>query len=131
MMSVHQDKDTSGQPQQLVLDLPHREALALEDFLVSASNEAAVSLIDAWPNWPTEPSPSRDLRGLERAISQQCGVSRRELQLSKQPSFPMPRPCFSRPKRALVIEDLDQAFPTRRCSSTCSISRVKRATPFS
>ncbi|MFM7083883.1 MAG: DnaA ATPase domain-containing protein [Hyphomicrobium sp.] len=36
---------------QLVLDLPHREALGLEDFLVSSSNEAAVNLIDCWPNW--------------------------------------------------------------------------------
>lgn len=38
-------------PEQLVLDLPHRPALALEDFLVGASNEAAVALIDGWPNW--------------------------------------------------------------------------------
>ena len=39
-------------PKQLVLDLPHRSALGLEDFLVSGSNEAAVRLIDAetWPN---------------------------------------------------------------------------------
>lgn len=41
------------QPQQLVLDLPHRTALGLEDFLVSQSNRAAIDLIDgsvAWPN---------------------------------------------------------------------------------
>ena len=39
-------------PRQLVLDLPHREALGAEDFLVSAANEAAVALIDRWPDWP-------------------------------------------------------------------------------
>lgn len=37
---------------QLALDLPHREARGREDFLVSASNEAAVTAIDGWPNWP-------------------------------------------------------------------------------
>jgi chromosomal replication initiation ATPase DnaA len=39
-------------PRQLVLDLPHRQALGLEDFLVSSSNAAAVELIDRWPDWP-------------------------------------------------------------------------------
>jgi chromosomal replication initiation ATPase DnaA len=39
-------------PRQLVLDLPHRQALGVEDFLVSQSNEAAVELIDRWPGWP-------------------------------------------------------------------------------
>lgn len=39
-------------PKQLVLDLPHRSACGLEDFLVSGSNDSAVRLIDAeeWPN---------------------------------------------------------------------------------
>lgn len=36
---------------QLVLALPHRPALGREDFLVAASNETAVALIDAWPGW--------------------------------------------------------------------------------
>jgi len=39
-------------PEQLVLDLPHREARGAEDFLVSQCNEAAVRIIDQWPNWP-------------------------------------------------------------------------------
>jgi chromosomal replication initiation ATPase DnaA len=39
-------------PQQLVLDLPHRAASGREDFLVSSSNDVAVALIDAWPQWP-------------------------------------------------------------------------------
>ncbi len=44
---------TDQQPKQLVLDLPHRSALDLEDFLVSQSNQSAIDLIDgvvAWPN---------------------------------------------------------------------------------
>jgi chromosomal replication initiation ATPase DnaA len=42
---------TSG-PHQLVLDLPHREALGRDDFFVTQSNAAAVAMIDMWPNWP-------------------------------------------------------------------------------
>ncbi len=41
----------SHKPAQLVLDLPHRQALGAEDFLVSTSNAAAVQLIDDWPAW--------------------------------------------------------------------------------
>jgi chromosomal replication initiation ATPase DnaA len=36
---------------QLALDLLLRPALGRDDFLVTASNSAAVALIDHWPNW--------------------------------------------------------------------------------
>jgi chromosomal replication initiation ATPase DnaA len=39
-------------PQQLVFELPHRQALGVEDFLVSHSNAEAVALVDRWPDWP-------------------------------------------------------------------------------
>ncbi len=39
-------------PAQLVLDLPHREALGRDDFFVTPSNQSAVAMIDMWPNWP-------------------------------------------------------------------------------
>lgn len=39
------------EPEQLVFDLPHRQALGAEDFLVSGSNRAAVDLVDRWPDW--------------------------------------------------------------------------------
>jgi chromosomal replication initiation ATPase DnaA len=38
-------------PPQLVFDLPHRQAQGMEDFLLSRSNEAAVELVDRWPQW--------------------------------------------------------------------------------
>ena len=34
-------------PEQLVLDLAHRQALGAEDFLVSASNAAAIDIVDS------------------------------------------------------------------------------------
>jgi len=41
------------QPQQLVLDLGQRAAQGRDDFLVTPSNEAAVRLVDEWPQWPS------------------------------------------------------------------------------
>jgi chromosomal replication initiation ATPase DnaA len=43
---------TNPEPRQLTLDLPHRPALGADDFLLSASNQAAIGLVDSWPNWP-------------------------------------------------------------------------------
>lgn len=43
----------STQARQLVLQLPHRQALAREDFLVSESNTAAVAMVDGWRAWPS------------------------------------------------------------------------------
>lgn len=41
-----------GSPAQLTFDLPHRTALERADFLVSACNAQAVTLIDGWRDWP-------------------------------------------------------------------------------
>jgi len=37
---------------QLILDLPVRTATGRDDFFVTAANEAAVAVVDAWPDWP-------------------------------------------------------------------------------
>lgn len=37
---------------QLPLDLGHLSALGREDFLIAASNEAAVKWLERWPDWP-------------------------------------------------------------------------------
>lgn len=39
-------------PAQLIFELEPRLALGAEDFLVSASNEAALRTIERWPDWP-------------------------------------------------------------------------------
>jgi chromosomal replication initiation ATPase DnaA len=41
-----------GAPRQLALALPHAESFAREDFLPGPGNEAALALIDRWPDWP-------------------------------------------------------------------------------
>ena len=37
---------------QLAFDLPHAESFRRDDFLADPSNEAALALVEAWPNWP-------------------------------------------------------------------------------
>ena len=37
---------------QLALDLGHRPAMGMADFLVAESNQAAVGWLDRWPDWP-------------------------------------------------------------------------------
>ncbi|HEX5779815.1 MAG TPA: chromosomal replication initiator DnaA [Xanthobacteraceae bacterium] len=37
---------------QLAFELPHAESFRREDFLADPSNEAALALVDSWPNWP-------------------------------------------------------------------------------
>jgi chromosomal replication initiation ATPase DnaA len=39
-------------PRQLALALDHAESYARDDFLSGASNEAALALIESWPDWP-------------------------------------------------------------------------------
>lgn len=42
----------SNRPRQLALALGHVESYGREDFLSGPCNEAALALIDAWPDWP-------------------------------------------------------------------------------
>ncbi len=42
----------SSFPRQLALALDHTESYAREDFLAGPCNEAALGLIDGWPDWP-------------------------------------------------------------------------------
>src|SRR6478736_2044514 len=42
-----------SEPTQLALALDHAESLAREDFLSGPSNDAALGLIERWPDWPS------------------------------------------------------------------------------
>src|ERR1044072_100088 len=39
-------------PLQLAFALPHAESLTRDNFLEGPANEAALSLIESWPDWP-------------------------------------------------------------------------------
>ena len=40
------------QPRQLALALPHAESLTRDNFLEGPANQAALALIERWPDWP-------------------------------------------------------------------------------
>jgi chromosomal replication initiation ATPase DnaA len=40
-------------PRQLAFTLPHAESLTRDNFLEGPANQAGLSLIDAWPEWPS------------------------------------------------------------------------------
>lgn len=40
------------QPRQLAFALPHAESLTRDNFLEGPANEAALALVDSWPEWP-------------------------------------------------------------------------------
>lgn len=42
----------SVQPRQLAFALPHAESLTRDNFLEGPANEAALALVEAWPDWP-------------------------------------------------------------------------------
>jgi len=42
----------SVQPRQLAFALPHAESLTRDNFLQGPANDAALALIEAWPDWP-------------------------------------------------------------------------------
>jgi chromosomal replication initiation ATPase DnaA len=97
------------EPRQLALDLPVEERRGREDFLVSASNEAAYLAIEAWPRWPggmlllvgAPGSGKSHLAAIWAAHSGAVQVGRASLDAAGVPGL--------LPARALVIEDCDAA----------------------
>lgn len=92
---------------QLTLDFPHRPAVGLEDFFVSASNRAAIELIDRWPNWP---APAIYLTGPEASGKSHLAhvwqlSSKAEIVSAAR--FDMAR-ARQHEGGAIVIEDLDR-----------------------
>ena len=100
---------------QLALDLRHRPALGRDDFLVAASNEAAVRWIDRWPDWP---APGMVLWGPPG-----CGKSHLAAVWRHRAGGPLLTPgevAGSEPPALLdgtgraTVEDVDSALPDRR-----------------
>ena len=103
------------EPRQLILDLPHRPALAAEDFLVSDANSAAVALIDRWPDWPQASAlvvgPARSGKShLANVWRLRSGAE------TLLPAADIDEAVIAhlQQSRALVIEDLDRGIGSER-----------------
>lgn len=114
--------------QQLVLDLGHRTALGAEDFLVSASNAAAIALVDTWPDWPAPAAlvvgPRRSGKShlahvwQARSAAESVGaVELSEIDIARLEA-----------SHALVVEDLDQGIACERTLfHLLNLARERRA----
>jgi chromosomal replication initiation ATPase DnaA len=125
-------------PRQLVLELPHRQALGADDLLVSGSNAAAVDLIDRWPLWSgpaalvvgPKGSGKSHLAHVWRLKSGARAVSAADLDDNAVSLLAR--------DRALVVEDIDRAVSCERTlfhllnlarEEACSVLLTARSAP--
>lgn len=96
------------EPRQLVLDLAHRSALGLEDFLVSASNQAAIDLIDGQTNWPNGAALVVGPNGSGKSHLANVWRLKTEAMLLSAPDAEEGDVLQAAQSGAVVIEDLDR-----------------------
>jgi chromosomal replication initiation ATPase DnaA len=98
------------EPRQFILDLPHRPAFAAEDFLVSASNAAAVALVDRWPDWPLASALVVGPRGAGKSHLAHVWRMKSKAAVVSAAAIGERTVDVLRAARALVIEDIDQGI---------------------
>lgn len=99
---------------QLVLDLGHRPALGAEDFLVGPSNQAAVALVDRWPDWPLSSAlvvgpPRSGKSHLAHVWQLRSNAVITEAAAIGETIIPV-----FKSRRALVVEDIDNGIEDER-----------------
>ena len=97
-------------PRQLVFDLAHRQALGAEDFLVSSSNDAAVEMVDRWPDWPHPAAIVAGPQGSGKSHLANVWRLRSGAGLVTAVELDDARVAALEPSAALVVEDLDRGI---------------------
>ena len=96
-----------NRPRQLALALPHTESFAREDFLPGPGNDAALALIDRWPDWP---APVVVLAGPAGAGKTHLATVWRAVSNAVQvPRAAIPGAVASLGGRSALIDDTDAA----------------------
>ncbi len=116
-----------GRGRQLVLDLPHRQALGRDDFLVTGSNTAAVALIDHWPDWPAHAamiigppgSGKSHLVEVWRQRSKAARVQAADIRVENAPDLLI--------SAAAAIEDLAPPLPERGLFHLLNLARQQES----
>jgi chromosomal replication initiation ATPase DnaA len=114
-------------PRQLILALDHPESFAREDFLPWPGNQAALTLIDCWPDWPSdavalvgpEGSGKTHLATMWAEVSGARIVSARAL---SEPDLPA-----ALATGALVVEDAATGADERVLFHLINLAREERA----
>ncbi|WP_020399079.1 HdaA/DnaA family protein [Kordiimonas gwangyangensis] len=90
---------------QIPLELPHKPSFALEDFVVSSSNEAAFALLESWPEWP-----SHAFALVGPASSGKTHLASAWAQRSGATTVDISKPLDELPTgKPVLVEDADQA----------------------
>lgn len=114
-------------PRQLALALEHAESFAREDFLSGPTNQAALRLVEQWPDWPDrmvlltgpEGSGKSHLTAIWAQLSGARSVAARTLTIERIPG--------SLATGALVVEDLRAgAFDERALFHLINLAREER-----
>jgi chromosomal replication initiation ATPase DnaA len=114
---------------QLVFELPHVPALGSEDFFISASNEQAVKLVAAWPEWPAPTVVIAGPRGAGKSHLANVGRARSgaECFAAADLGQAVERALAAGP--SVVIEDIDRAgFDEHAAFHLLNLAREKRFT---
>jgi chromosomal replication initiation ATPase DnaA len=93
--------------EQLAFDLALEPRFGAEDFLVSASNEQAYGLIEAWPNWPDQIVTLIGQPGSGKSHLAAIWAANAHAWTLDAAQVSMERVPYLVSNRALVIEDMD------------------------
>jgi chromosomal replication initiation ATPase DnaA len=97
-----------GQGRQLAFDLGQAPQFGRDNFLVSNSNEAALRMIDAWPQWPAHALLLTGPPGSGKSHLAAIFATRAEAATVAAASLPQADPVALVGAAALVIEDADR-----------------------
>jgi len=99
-------------PDQLVFDLAQRPALGVQDFLISASNQAAAEMIERWPHWSDHAvlmlAPAR------AGKTHLANVWRRKSAAAALIGAQLSEADVARAGRAILVEDLHEGIGSER-----------------
>jgi chromosomal replication initiation ATPase DnaA len=115
-------------PRQLVLALDHAESYAREDFLAGPSNNAALALIESWPDWPNRIMALNGPEGtgkthLAAIWAEASGARRVAARVLTEAAVPA-----ALATGALVLEDLEPGgFDERALFHLINLAREERA----
>lgn len=98
----------------MVLDLAHRQAQGLENFLVSRSNAAAVELVDRWPDWVHPASFLSGPAGAGKSHLAHVWAERSQAAVLGAATATDATIALLETRRALVLEDIDRGVLDER-----------------
>jgi chromosomal replication initiation ATPase DnaA len=115
-------------PRQLALALPHAESFAHEDFLPGPSNQAALALIDRWPDWPARAVALIGPEGSGKSHLAAMWANSAGARFLAARALGMTNPTSALATGALVIEDLiPEQFDERALFHLINLAREDEA----